>query len=109
MSELFSLPLDGIVDFCTMLPFFFLSGFIALRMMRVVRILYLFRINAYYDSFNVITSVLKEKKNQLISSLFIICVPIMAAGCDLYKRSGCPSNSSMLKGQSVISMTKNDE
>ena len=47
MSELFSLPLDGIVDFCTMLPFFFLSGFIALRMLRVVRILHLFRINAY--------------------------------------------------------------
>lgn len=80
----FLVSFDGIVDLCTILPFFFLSGFIALRMLRVVRILHLFRINAYYDSFNVITSVLKEKKNQLISSLFIICVLMMAASLCMY-------------------------
>ena len=80
----FLVSFDGIVDLCTILPFFFLSGFVALRMLRVVRILHLFRINAYYDSFNVITSVLKEKKNQLISSLFIICVLIMAASLCMY-------------------------
>ena len=80
----FLVSFDGIVDLCTILPFFFLSGFIALRMLRVVRILHLFRINAYYDSFNVITSVLKEKRNQLISSLFIICVLMMAASLCMY-------------------------
>lgn len=80
----FLVSFDGIVDLCTILPFFFLSGFIAFRMLRVVRILHLFRINAYYDSFNVITSVLKEKKNQLISSLFIICVLMMAASLCMY-------------------------
>ena len=80
----FLVSFDGIVDLCTILPFFFLSGFIAFRMLRVVRILHLFRINAYYDSINVITSVLIEKKNQLISSIFIILVLMMAASLCMY-------------------------
>ena len=80
----FLVSFDGIVDLCTILPFFFLSGFVALRMLRVVRILHLFRINAYYDSFNVIASVLIEKKNQLISSIFIILVLLMAASLCMY-------------------------
>lgn len=80
----FLISFDGIVDLCTILPFFFLSGFIALRMLRVVRILHLFRINAYYDSINVITSVLSEKKNQLISSIFIILVLMMTSSLCMY-------------------------
>lgn len=80
----FLISFDGIVDLCTILPFFFLSGFIAFRMLRVVRIFHLFRINAYYDSFNVITSVLYEKKNQIISSVFIIMVLIMASSLCMY-------------------------
>ena len=80
----FLVSFDGIVDLCTILPFFFLSGFVALRMLRVVRILHLFRINAYYDSINVIASVLIEKKNQLISSIFIILVLMMAASLCMY-------------------------
>lgn len=80
----FMISFDGIVDLCTILPFFFLSGFIAFRMLRVVRILHLFRINAYYDSFNVITAVLIEKKNQLISSIFIILVLMMASSLCMY-------------------------
>ena len=75
---------DGIVDLCTIMPFFFLSGFIALRMLRVVRIFHLFRINAYYDSFHVITSVLAEKKNQIISSVFIILILMMASSLCMY-------------------------
>ena len=80
----FLISFDGIVDLCTILPFFFLSGFVAFRMLRVVRILHLFRINNYYDSFNVITSVLSEKKNQLISSIFIILVLMMASSLCMY-------------------------
>lgn len=80
----FLISFDGIVDLCTILPFFFLSGFVAFRMLRVVRILHLFRINNYYDSFNVITSVLREKKNQLISSIFIILVLMMASSLCMY-------------------------
>lgn len=80
----FLVSFDGIVDLCTILPFFFLSGFVALRMLRVVRILHLFRINAYYDSFHVIKSVLKEKKNQIISSVFIILVLMLFSSLGMY-------------------------
>lgn len=80
----FLISFDGIVDLFTILPFFFLSGFIAFRMLRVVRIFHLFRINAYYDSFNVITSVLYEKRNQIISSVFIILVLMLASSLCMY-------------------------
>ena len=80
----FLFSFDGIVDLFTILPFFFLSGFVAFRMLRVVRIFHLFRINAYYDSINVITSVLYEKRNQIISSVFIILVLILASSLCMY-------------------------
>ena len=82
LSFIFSF--DGIVELLTILPFFFLSGFVAFRMLRVVRIFHLFRINANYDSFNAITSVLYEKRNQLVSSLFIILVLMLAASLFMY-------------------------
>ena len=75
---------DGIVDLLTILPFFFLSGFIVFRMLRVVRIFHLFRINAQYDSFHIIVKVLIEKRNQILSSLFIIFVLTLASGVGIY-------------------------
>lgn len=75
---------DGLIDLFTILPFYFFSGFIAFRMLRVVRIFHLFRINAYYDSFNVIKSVLYEKRNQIASSLFLILVLMMASSLFMY-------------------------
>ncbi|HOH87107.1 ion transporter, partial [Ruminococcus sp.] len=75
---------DGIVDLLTILPFFFLDGFIVFRMLRVVRIFHLFRVNAHYDSFHVITTVLSEKKNQIISSVFIIIVLMLASSLGMY-------------------------
>ena len=80
----FLISFDGVIDLLTILPFFFLSGFVAFRMLRVVRIFHLFRINAYYDSFNVITSVLYEKRNQIISSVFIILILMMASSLCMY-------------------------
>jgi voltage-gated potassium channel len=80
----FLVSFDGLVDLFTILPFFFLSGFVAFRMLRVVRIFHLFRLNASYDSFNVITSVLYEKKNQIISSVFIIFVLMLASSLCMY-------------------------
>ena len=80
----FLISYDGIVDLLTILPFFFLSGFVLFRMLRVVRIFHLFRINAQHDSFSVITSVLKEKKNQIFSSLFIIVVLMLASSIGIY-------------------------
>lgn len=75
---------DGVIDLLTILPFFFLSGFVVFRMLRVVRIFHLFRINPRYDSFNVIKSVLYEKRNQLASSVFIILILMLAASLSMY-------------------------
>ena len=80
----FMFSFDGVVDLLTILPFFFLMGASAFRMLRVVRIFHLFRINAYYDSFNVITEVLADKKNQIISSIFIILVLMLASSLSIY-------------------------
>ena len=75
---------DGVIDLLTILPFFFLSGFVVFRMLRVVRIFHLFRINTQYDSFNVIKSVLYEKRNQIASSVFIIVILMLASSLFLY-------------------------
>ncbi|MBQ6250021.1 MAG: ion transporter, partial [Oscillospiraceae bacterium] len=75
---------DGVIDLLTILPFFFLSGFVVFRMLRVVRIFHLFRINTRYDSFNVIKSVLYEKRNQIASSVFIIVTLMLAASLCMY-------------------------
>lgn len=80
----FLISFDGVVDFLTILPAFFLTGFIAFRMLRVVRIFHLFRINAQYDSFNVITNVLYEKRNQIISSIFIIIILMLSSSLCMY-------------------------
>ena len=61
---LFIFSFYGLIDLLTILPFYFLDGFIVFRMLRVVRIFHLFRINTQYDSFNVIKAVIYEKRNQ---------------------------------------------
>ena len=84
----FALSFHGIVDLLTILPYFlpfvFPSGAVAFRMFRVVRILRLFRINAKYDAFHVITTVLKEKRNQLMYSIFLVLVLVMASSLCMY-------------------------
>ena len=66
------------------LPFLFPAGAVAFRMFRVIRILRLFRINAQYDAFNVIISVLKEKRNQLLSSIAMILILMVSASLCMY-------------------------
>ena len=80
----FLISYDGIVDLLTIIPVFFLSGFVAFRMLRVVRIFHLFRINSRYDSFNVIKMVLVRKSRQIISSMFIIFILMMASSLCMY-------------------------
>lgn len=80
----FLVSFDGIVDFFTIVPVFFLSGFVIFRMLRVARIFHLFRLNAKYDSFNVITTVLYEKRNQIISSVFIVLILMLASSLCMY-------------------------
>ena len=78
----------GIVDLLSFLPFylpvFFPSGASVFRFFRVARIMRLFRINAYYDSLNVITEVLSSKKSQLLSSVFIILILMLASSLCMY-------------------------
>ena len=80
--------LAGIIDLLSFLPYylpvFFPSGVAAFRMFRVIRILRLFRINAYYDSLNVITEVLASKKQQLLSSVFIISTLMLGSSLCMY-------------------------
>lgn len=78
----------GLVDLLSFLPdylpFFFPAGTVAFRMIRIVRIFRLFKINAYHDSLSVITAVIKGKSQQLISSVFIILVLMIASSLCMY-------------------------
>ena len=78
----------GIIDFLSFFPYFmpmfFPAGAAVFKMFRVARILRLFRINAYYDSLNVITEVLMRKRQQLMSSIFIILVMMLASSLCMY-------------------------
>ena len=78
----------GIVDLLSFLPYylpvFFPAGAAVFRMFRVVRVFRLFQINAYYDSLNVITEVINSKRQQLISSVFIITVLMLASSLCMY-------------------------
>jgi voltage-gated potassium channel len=78
----------GLIELLTFLPFYlpfiFPAGAVAFRMFRVIRILRLFRINAQYDAFNVIISVLKEKRNQLLSSIAMILILMISASLCMY-------------------------
>ena len=80
--------IGGLIDLAsflpTFLPVFFPSGMVAFRMFRVVRIFRLFRINAYYDSLHVITEVLRSKRQQLLSSVFIILTLMLASSLCMY-------------------------
>jgi len=75
---------DGVVDLLTILPLVPLLGFVAFRMLRVIRIFHLFRINAQYDSFNIITIVLHEKWKQIASSVLIILIIMLASSMGIY-------------------------
>ena len=79
---------SGIVDILSFLPYylpiFFPSGAAAFRLFRVMRFFRLFRINAYYDSFSVISEVIDSKRQQLISSVFIIVILMVASSLCMY-------------------------
>lgn len=78
----------GIVDLLSFLPYylpiFFPAGASAFRMLRIVRIFRLFRVNSYHDSISVITSVITEKGQQLVASVFIILILVIASSLCMY-------------------------
>ena len=82
------LSFTGITDLLSFLPyylpFFFPSGAEAVRMLRIMRVFRLFRINAYYDSFRLITEVLNSKRQQLFSSVFTILILMLASSLCMY-------------------------
>ncbi|MCF2570391.1 ion transporter [Mediterraneibacter glycyrrhizinilyticus] len=82
------LSFTGIIDMLSFLPyylpFFFPSGAVAFRMLRVMRVFRLFRINAYYDSLKLITDVLNSKRQQLFSSVFTILILMLASSLCMY-------------------------
>ncbi len=82
------LSFGGIIDLLSFLPYylpvFVPSGTVAFRMIRIVRIFRLFRINAFYDSLGVITDVIRGKKQQLFSSVFIILVLMIGSSLCMY-------------------------
>lgn len=84
----YMLSFSGIVDLWSFLPYylptFFPAGAAVFNMFRVARIFRLFRINAYYDSLNVITEVLLRKRQQIMSSFFIILVLMLASSLCMY-------------------------
>lgn len=79
---------SGIVDMLSFIPYylplFFPTGVVAFRMLRIIRIFRLFRINAYYDSLNVISEVIIGKKQQLMSSVFIILILMLSSSLCMY-------------------------
>jgi len=82
------LSFSGLVDLLSFLPYFlpifFPAGAAAFRMFRVMRFFRLFRINAYYDALNVITEVLVSRWQQIVSSVFIILVLMVASSLAMY-------------------------
>lgn len=82
------LSFNGIIELLAFLPYFlpifFPAGAVAFRMFRVVRLLRLFQINAYYDALNVIGDVITGKKDQILSSVFIIMVLMVASSLVMY-------------------------
>ena len=78
----------GIIDLLSFLPYylplFFPAGVVVFRLLRVFRILRLFKINAQYDAFNVITSVLNDKKTQLVSSTCLVLILMVASSLGMY-------------------------
>ena len=78
----------GMIDLVSFLPYylpiFFPGGAPAFRLFRVLRLFRLFRVNAYYDSFSVILEVLDKKRQQLISSVFIIAILLLGSSLCMY-------------------------
>lgn len=74
----------GLVDLLSCLPFLAASGGGALRMFRIIRILRVFRIHHYADPLRVIGDVIRKKQGQLLSSIFIVFILMIASSLMMY-------------------------
>lgn len=78
----------AVVDLLAILPFYLPLVIIidlrALRLLRVFRLVRLFKVNRYTNALKAIADVFKNKKSQLISSLFIILILMIISSIIIY-------------------------
>ena len=77
----------GLVELLTIVSYFgplYSNGMIALRIIRVTRILRLFQLNTNSDTYNVVADVMMDKKKQLLSSISMILMLMLAASLCMY-------------------------
>lgn len=77
----------GVVDFLTIVSYFgplYSNGIVALRMIRVIRIMKLFRVNQSIDAFSIVAEVINQKKKQLMSSICMIFMIMLGASLCMY-------------------------
>lgn len=77
----------GIVDLLTIISYFatlYSNGIVALRMIRVIRIMRLFQVNKTFDAFSIVAGVVMEKRKQLLSSICMIAMIMLAASLCMY-------------------------
>lgn len=78
----------ALIDLFAILPFY-LPMFISvdlrfLRMLRISRLLRILKINRYTKALGLITKVIKDKKDELIATIFIMCIMIMVSSTLMY-------------------------
>lgn len=82
------LSTTALIDLLSFLPFYLGGiippGLIVFRLIRVARILRIFRINRYSDPLMVITSVLKRKASQIFASIFLVFLLMLASSLIMY-------------------------
>lgn len=78
----------GQIDLWSILPYFlplFLpTGIVALRVLRIFRVLRLFQVSATSDAFSVMVDVLKAKRDQIVSSVVLIFIMMLASSLLMY-------------------------
>lgn len=77
----------GLVDLLTIISYFeplYSNGIIALRIIRVIRILRLFQVNKTSDTFSVVADVIIDKRKQILSSVSMIAMLMLAASLCMY-------------------------
>ena len=78
----------AIVDLLAILPFYlpliFSIDLRVLRMLRITRLFRVFKINRYTDAFKSILEVLRNKKEELFSSIFVVLLLMVIAAVLMY-------------------------
>lgn len=78
----------AIIDLLAILPFYlpfvFPLDLRVLRMLRIFRLLRIFKVNRYTTALSTIAGVFKRKKNQLLSSIFVVLILMIIASVLMY-------------------------